>query len=118
MHGFYITCTYFHRKRKVQRGIYPGGKKAGIWSEKVWNGDASNAKVRELWDIKMRREQEEEDARARKREKRGSWRGMSFGRSRHTSMGHQRMESVRSSGARGSVRERGTSMREVQGWRL
>jgi hypothetical protein len=72
----------------VQKGIYPGGKKAGIWSEKVWNGDASNAKVRELWDLKMRREQEEEDVRARKREKRGSGRGMNFGRSRHTSMGY------------------------------
>jgi hypothetical protein len=68
--------------------------------------------------MKMRREQEEEDARARKREKRGSGRRMSFGRSHHTSMEHQKMENVRSSGARGSVRERGTSMREVKGWRL
>lgn len=74
--------------------------------------------MKELWDMKMRKEQEEEDARARKREKRGSGKGMGFGRSRHTSMGHQRIESVRSSGMRGSVRERGTNMREAKSRRL
>jgi len=48
IHGFYIICTYFHRKRKVKKGRYPGGRKMGIFSERVWNGDASNAKVRDL----------------------------------------------------------------------
>jgi Proteolipid membrane potential modulator len=56
IHGFYITWTYFHRKRKVRKGRYPGGRKAGIWSQQVWNGGASNRHVRELWKY----EQEEE----------------------------------------------------------
>ncbi|KAG4410624.1 hypothetical protein IFR04_016244 [Cadophora malorum] len=33
IHGFYVTCTYFHRKHKVKRGRYPGGRKTGIYSE-------------------------------------------------------------------------------------
>jgi hypothetical protein len=72
----------------VQKGVYPGGKKAGIWSEKVWNGGASNAKVRELWERKIRKEQGEEDSRAMKRTKRGSGKGMGFGRSRKTEVGY------------------------------
>jgi hypothetical protein len=59
LHGFYITCTYFHRKRKVRKGKYPGGRKAFIYSEKVWNGGASNAHVRELYEAQERREAEE-----------------------------------------------------------
>ncbi|PMD62824.1 uncharacterized protein K444DRAFT_485324, partial [Hyaloscypha bicolor E] len=38
IHGFYITCTYFHRKRKVKKGRYPGGRKTFIFSEQVRNG--------------------------------------------------------------------------------
>ena len=59
IHGFYITCTYFRRKRKVRKGKYPGGRKAMIYSEKVWNGGASNEHVRELWEAQRRREEEE-----------------------------------------------------------
>lgn len=55
IHAFYVTCTYFHRKRKVRKGRYPGGRKAGIWSQQVWNGGASNAHVRDL----LKEEQEE-----------------------------------------------------------
>lgn len=60
IHAFYITCTYFSRKRKVRKGRYPGGRKAGIYSENVWNGGASNEKVKELW-IKQQRELEEKE---------------------------------------------------------
>jgi len=58
LHGFYITCTYFYRKRKVCKGRYPGGRKAGIHSERVWNGGASNARVQELWERERRKERE------------------------------------------------------------
>ncbi|KAE9371291.1 hypothetical protein N431DRAFT_467480 [Stipitochalara longipes BDJ] len=67
IHGFYVTCTYFYRKRKVRKGRYPGGKKAFIFSEQVWNGGASNDKVRDLLREQKRREQEEEDIRLMKR---------------------------------------------------
>lgn len=48
IHGFYISCTYYHRKRKVRKGRYPGGPKAGIFDERVWRGGASKARVEEL----------------------------------------------------------------------
>ncbi|KAK4503625.1 hypothetical protein PRZ48_004540 [Zasmidium cellare] len=48
IHGFYITCTYFHRRRKVKKGRYPGGEKAMIFSENVANGGASNDEVEEI----------------------------------------------------------------------
>jgi len=59
IHGFYITCTYFHRKRKVRKGRYPGGKKMGIYSQRVWNGDASSAHVRQLREAEVRAEDEQ-----------------------------------------------------------
>ncbi|KAF3769168.1 hypothetical protein M406DRAFT_327571 [Cryphonectria parasitica EP155] len=54
VHGFYITWTYFSRKRKVKKGRYPGGPKAFIYSRKVINGDASDEKVRQLWRAEQR----------------------------------------------------------------
>lgn len=49
IHGFYITWTYFSRKRKVLKGRWPGGPKAGIYSRRVIHGDASEETVRRLW---------------------------------------------------------------------
>lgn len=74
IHGFYVTWTYFWRKRKVAKGRYPGGVKTGIYSERVWNGDASNQHVRELWQAEQRRK-DEEFLRRRSKSQRGSWRG-------------------------------------------
>jgi len=48
IHGFYISFTYFQRKRKVRKGLYPGSTKHMIHSEKVLNGGASNKEVRRL----------------------------------------------------------------------
>lgn len=48
VHGFYVTWTYFSRKKKVRRGRYPGGPKPFIYSRRVINGDASDEHVREL----------------------------------------------------------------------
>ncbi|KAH0847807.1 hypothetical protein AYO21_04013 [Fonsecaea monophora] len=48
IHGFYISLTYFNRKRKVRRGIYPGKPRHLIWSDRVNNGGASRREVERL----------------------------------------------------------------------
>nr|OQO26825.1 hypothetical protein B0A51_06486 [Rachicladosporium sp. CCFEE 5018] len=48
VHGFYVSCTYFHRRGKVKKGRYPGGPKSLIHSPHVLNGGASNAEVERL----------------------------------------------------------------------
>jgi uncharacterized membrane protein YqaE (UPF0057 family) len=48
IHGFYISCTYFHRKRKARRGVYPGPPKHLIYSSKIQNGGASRTEVRRM----------------------------------------------------------------------
>ncbi|KAH6718109.1 hypothetical protein BKA61DRAFT_599038 [Leptodontidium sp. MPI-SDFR-AT-0119] len=67
IHGFYVTCTYFHRRHKVKRGRYPGGRKAGVYSERVWNGGASNRRVDDLWRAERRVEMEKEEGSRGKR---------------------------------------------------
>jgi len=69
IHAFYITFTYFYRKRKVRKGRYPGGRKAGIWSQRVWNGDASSEHVRELWVEEQEEKRRKEDELMMKRSK-------------------------------------------------
>lgn len=54
VHGFYVTWTYFSRKKKVRRGRYPGGPKPFIYSRRVINGDASDERVRQLWRAEQR----------------------------------------------------------------
>ncbi|KAK0769976.1 hypothetical protein LTR02_009620 [Friedmanniomyces endolithicus] len=49
VHGFYISCTYFHRRKKVRKGRWPGGPKSLIHSDNVINGGASNAEAARLW---------------------------------------------------------------------
>ncbi|TKA78090.1 hypothetical protein B0A55_03279 [Friedmanniomyces simplex] len=49
VHGFYISCTYFHRRNKVKKGRWPGGPKSLIHSSNVINGGASNAEAARLW---------------------------------------------------------------------
>lgn len=68
IHGFYLSCVYFHRRAKVGRrfvttlfrgrfnkysqvrkGRYPGGPKTMIDSEYVLRGGASQAEVDRLW---------------------------------------------------------------------
>lgn len=72
VHGFYLSCTYFHRRHKVgmyrseakgtsadrsrlqvKKGQYPGGPKPLIHSQNVTNGGASNAEVDRLWRIQQ-----------------------------------------------------------------
>lgn len=76
VHGFYVTWTYFSRKRKVLKGRYPGGPKAFIYSSRVINGDASDEKVRQLWREEQRAK---EDKLMRKRSSRRSGFGGSNG---------------------------------------
>lgn len=56
IHASYITWTYFRRKRKVRKGVYPGPWRPLIYSERVQNGGASNREVAQL-----KRLQEEAD---------------------------------------------------------
>lgn len=63
IHGFYVTWTYFSRKKKVRKGRYPGGPKPFIYSRRVINGDASDERVRQLWRAEQRAK---EDAALRK----------------------------------------------------
>ncbi|KAK3115614.1 hypothetical protein LTR53_004872 [Teratosphaeriaceae sp. CCFEE 6253] len=49
VHGFYISCTYFHRRHKVKKGRWPGGPKSLIHSSNVINGGASDAEAARLW---------------------------------------------------------------------
>ncbi|KAK0252925.1 hypothetical protein LTS09_012082 [Friedmanniomyces endolithicus] len=49
VHGFYISCTYLHRRKKVRKGRWPGGPKSLIHSDNVINGGASNAEAARLW---------------------------------------------------------------------
>ncbi|KIX93170.1 uncharacterized protein Z520_11024 [Fonsecaea multimorphosa CBS 102226] len=48
IHGFYISLTYFNRKRKVRKGVYPGDPKHLIWSDRVTNGGASRREIERL----------------------------------------------------------------------
>ncbi|ROW01422.1 hypothetical protein VPNG_07577 [Cytospora leucostoma] len=58
IHGFYITWTYFSRKKKVRKGRYPGGPKPLIYSPRVINGDASPQRVRQLYLAEQRAKEE------------------------------------------------------------
>ncbi|KAI7160294.1 hypothetical protein D0869_10188 [Hortaea werneckii] len=49
IHGFYISMVYFHRRKKVRKGQYPGGSKSFIFSKSILNGGASDAEVDRLW---------------------------------------------------------------------
>lgn len=49
IHGFYISITYFTRKRRARRGQWPGSsRKAGVWSEKVLTGGIGFEEARAL----------------------------------------------------------------------
>jgi uncharacterized membrane protein YqaE (UPF0057 family) len=48
VHGFYISWVYFYRKRKVRKGVWPGNKASGIFSERVNNGGATPKEMAKL----------------------------------------------------------------------
>ena len=48
LHAFYISFTYFRRKRKVRKGVYPGKWRWGIYSSRVQKGGASNTEIARL----------------------------------------------------------------------
>ncbi|EMF14067.1 uncharacterized protein SEPMUDRAFT_115360 [Sphaerulina musiva SO2202] len=50
IHGLYVSCVYFHRRRKVRKGRYPGSQtKALIYSPHVLNGGAKQSLVDSLY---------------------------------------------------------------------
>jgi uncharacterized membrane protein YqaE (UPF0057 family) len=71
VHGFYLSWTYFNRKRKIRKGQYPGGLRPMIYSDKVQNGGASSKEIRQLKkgrDIEKKEKlvKKHEDGRARR----------------------------------------------------
>lgn len=48
VHGFYISWVYFGRKRRVRNGLYPGDKRAFIYSDRVNNGGAGRRELAKL----------------------------------------------------------------------
>jgi len=50
VHCFYVSMTYFHRRRKARKGKYPGGSRACIASRNVLNGGLTEGECeRRLW---------------------------------------------------------------------
>lgn len=49
VHSFYISFVYYSRKRKARKGRYPGPPHSFIYSDKINNGDLTNAEVEKLW---------------------------------------------------------------------
>ena len=97
-HGFYLSCTYFHRRRKARKGRYPGGPKTLIYSDDLLNGGLSAREVERRW--------LEESGLKRSSSRRGSMSRRTSGRV------DPRRGSVRKSGAeidsrRASVRKSG-----------
>lgn len=58
---------YFHRKGKVRKGKWPGGKVRGIFSKIVWNGGASDETVEELYMKEMREKERTRSVRRSRR---------------------------------------------------
>ena len=48
IHCFYISFTYFGRKKKVRKGKYPGDWRGMIYSEKVQYGGATKQEYKQL----------------------------------------------------------------------
>jgi uncharacterized membrane protein YqaE (UPF0057 family) len=69
-HSFYITSVYFYRKRKVRKGLPPGGRKPLIWSARVLNGGANAREVRRLEHTLQPGEQQRERGNNTKKTKR------------------------------------------------
>jgi uncharacterized membrane protein YqaE (UPF0057 family) len=83
VHGFYISCTYFHRRRKARKGRYPGGRKGMIASKNVLNGGLRLAEVERRWlaenggeseKLSRRRLSRASKRQSRRSSRRSSWR--------------------------------------------
>jgi len=66
IHGFYISFTYFQRKRKVRKGQYPGNWRPMIFSEKIQNGGAPSSDVREYKKEKALKTARKQESKLRK----------------------------------------------------
>jgi hypothetical protein len=49
VHGFYVSCTWFHRRKMARKGRYPGGPIGLIHSKNLLNGGLSSAEVEKRW---------------------------------------------------------------------
>ncbi|RVX72608.1 hypothetical protein B0A52_04004 [Exophiala mesophila] len=103
IHGFYISMTYFNRKRKARSGIYPGRRRRGITSEKVNTGGVGWKEAEKL------RVQMEGDRKLRKKEKKAKTQGVAMSESGNGS-GHGLGSRLSALGGHGS------SHKTVQDW--
>ncbi|SMY23322.1 unnamed protein product [Zymoseptoria tritici ST99CH_1A5] len=53
VHGFYVSCVYFHRRKKARKGKYPGGPKPMLYSRDLLNGGLSNKEVERRWVVEQ-----------------------------------------------------------------
>jgi len=49
IHGFYISCTWFHRRKKARKGKYPGGRKSMIYSQDLLDGGLTPLELERRW---------------------------------------------------------------------
>lgn len=104
IHGFYISMTYFNRKRKARSGIYPGRKRRGITSEKVNTGGIGWKEAEKL------RLQMEGERKGRKKEKRARTEAVAMSESNGNGSAHGLGSRLSALGGRGS------SHRTVEDW--
>jgi hypothetical protein len=78
IHGFYISSTYFHRRRKARKGRYPGGPKGMIASRNVLNGGLRSSEVERRWLAENGEESEKRASRGTKRHSKRSSRKSSW----------------------------------------
>ena len=65
IHGFYLSCTYFHRRRKARKGRYPGPPCTFIYDRRVWNGGLSDTEVEYRRTNELRKKQRRYDEKDR-----------------------------------------------------
>lgn len=61
IHGFYLSCTYFHRRKKARKGRYPGPPCSFIYDPRVWNGGLSDTEVEYRRTKELREKQRRSD---------------------------------------------------------
>ena len=61
IHAFYLSYVYFSRRKRVERGRYPGGvpRRRVVFDRRVWNGGVSDAVVEEIRVREVRRRESE-----------------------------------------------------------
>lgn len=76
VHCFYISFTYFGRKKKVRKGKYPGDWRRMIYSEKVQYGGATRQEYKQLkWEKEHGKKEGILSRSSTRKSKRHEWNG-------------------------------------------